>query len=75
MADGTIPEIQAERLRTLRRWLETNGEAIYGTRPWERSAGKTTRGVGSRLTSRYWEGSANSSVAKTKADLSFARSS
>ena len=50
MADGTIPEIQAERLRALGQWLETNGEAIYGTRPWERSDGKTAAGVDVRFT-------------------------
>lgn len=30
-ADGTIPEIMCDRLLFLGRWLETNGEAIYGT--------------------------------------------
>jgi alpha-L-fucosidase len=49
-ADGTIPEIQAERLRALGRWLAANGEAIYGTRPWERSDGKTSDGVDVRFT-------------------------
>ena len=34
-ADGSIPELQADRLRSLGRWLQTNGEAIYGTRPWK----------------------------------------
>lgn len=34
-ADGTIPLIQQERLRNLGKWLEINGEAIYGTRPYE----------------------------------------
>ena len=34
-ADGTIPLIQQERLRALGKWLEINGEAIYGTRPYE----------------------------------------
>lgn len=33
-ADGTIPFIQQERLIALGRWLETNGEAIYGSRPY-----------------------------------------
>ena len=34
-ADGTIPLIQQERLRNLGKWLEINGEAIYGTRPYQ----------------------------------------
>jgi len=40
-ADGTIPEIQARRLRELGAWLREHGEAIYGTRPWERCQGET----------------------------------
>jgi len=31
-ADGTIPEIQAEKLRGLGQWISKNAEAIYGTR-------------------------------------------
>ena len=34
-ADGTIPLIQQERLRSLGRWLLFNSSAIYGTRPYE----------------------------------------
>jgi len=34
-ADGTIPLIQQERLRSLGKWLEINGEAIYGSQPYE----------------------------------------
>ena len=51
MADGTIPEIQASRLRTLGAWLGRNGEAIYGTRPWNRATGETADGIPVRFTS------------------------
>jgi alpha-L-fucosidase len=34
-ADGTIPEEAAKRLREVGAWLAVNGEAVYGTRPWE----------------------------------------
>lgn len=37
-ADGTIAEWQAARLLAIGRWLDTNGSAIYGTRPWVRPA-------------------------------------
>jgi alpha-L-fucosidase len=35
--DGTIPENQQQVLLEIGKWLGTNGEAIYGTRPWTRS--------------------------------------
>lgn len=33
--DGTIPEEQENILLEMGKWLSVNGEAIYGTRPWE----------------------------------------
>jgi alpha-L-fucosidase len=33
MADGTIPAPSQEVLRTVGRWLKTNGEAVYGAGP------------------------------------------
>lgn len=49
-AEGVIPEPSVERLEDIGRWLATNGEAIYGTRPgplqglgWARSTAKPGR--------------------------------
>jgi alpha-L-fucosidase len=50
MADGTIPDLQRERLLELGRWLETNGQAIFGTMPWVHADGRTTDGLEVRFT-------------------------
>jgi alpha-L-fucosidase len=39
MADGTIPELQRERLLGLGAWLKVNGDAIFDTRPWQVAEG------------------------------------
>ncbi len=49
-AEGVIPPESAERLRAIGRWLEVNGEAIYGTQPnpfpYELPWGRITRKPG-----------------------------
>jgi alpha-L-fucosidase len=36
-ADGRIPVIMQQRLVDIGAWLEVNGEAIFGSRPWDRA--------------------------------------
>jgi alpha-L-fucosidase len=35
--DGRIPVVMEERLIQIGKWLKTNGDAIYGTRPWKQT--------------------------------------
>ena len=51
-ANGSIPEVQVERLRGLGDWMRTNGEAIYQTRPWKRHGATTETGIEVRFTQR-----------------------
>ncbi len=50
--DARIPEVQLERLRWLGEFLEVNGDAIYGSRPWKRAEGTTYEGIPVRFTCR-----------------------
>lgn len=52
MADGTIPEIQKERLLGLGKWLSINGDAIYNTRPWIKAEGITSDNIPIRYTQK-----------------------
>lgn len=49
-SDGSISEIQLDRLHALGRWLRVNGEGVFGTRPWIRASAKSTEGVDIRFT-------------------------
>lgn len=49
-ADGSIPEPQLRILAGLGTWLAANGEAIYGTQPWQRFAATTDAGIAVRFT-------------------------
>jgi alpha-L-fucosidase len=49
-ADGSIHELQRACLLGLGAWLEVNGEAIRGTRPWTRAQSATACGIPVRFT-------------------------
>ena len=53
--DGTIPDEEERILLEVGRWLEVNGEAVYGTRPWRIFGEGPTRVVGGDV-HRYEEG-------------------
>ncbi len=48
--DGSISDIQKNRLEGLGKWLAVNGEGIFASRPWERPSGKTAAGEEMRFT-------------------------
>ncbi len=50
--NGRIPEIQKERLQGMGKWLDVNGEAIFGSDYWVEPEDKT-HGVEVRYTTKY----------------------
>ncbi len=50
MPDGTILEIQKKCILGLGKWLDINGDAIFGTRPWDKAESKTLDDIGVRYT-------------------------
>ncbi len=58
-ADGTIPQEQKDVLLAMGAWLKKYGEAIYGTRAWEKFGdGPTTMGAAYGIMSAPAEGTA-----------------
>ncbi len=49
-ADGSIPDYQKKPLLEFGAWLKVNGEALFGTRPWQRAEGKSNEGHEVRFT-------------------------
>jgi len=52
MGDGRLQPEQVERLLATGEWLAANGDAIYGTRPWEIAEATTDAGGDLRFTAR-----------------------
>jgi alpha-L-fucosidase len=48
--DGSISDIQLDRLSKLGDWLALNGEGIFDSRPWVRPSARTADGVDIRFT-------------------------
>ena len=54
--DGKIPDGQREPLLELGAWLDLNGEAIYGTRPWTtHGEGDEAKLIVERRGHKFWE--------------------
>src|SRR5512138_3198591 len=51
-ADGWIHPLQVEAMEGLGAWLQRNGEAIYGTRPWIRYTDSDPGGAEVRYTAK-----------------------
>lgn len=51
-ADGSIPPLQADRLLKLGAWLDSNGDAIFGTRPYNTAEGNSREGFPIRFTTK-----------------------
>jgi alpha-L-fucosidase len=50
--DGTISSIQLDRLHKLGAWLDVNGEALFGSRPWVKASATGPDGTDIRFTTK-----------------------
>jgi alpha-L-fucosidase len=48
--DGTIPQIQLDRLSDLGNWLKINGEGIFDSKTWKTFGYKNSNGLDLRFT-------------------------
>lgn len=67
-ADGSIPKEQKEVLIKIGKWLETYGESIYKTKPWD------LFGFGNATTSEGHYGGQSSTVEYSSKDIRFTQS-
>lgn len=51
-SDGTIPDMQMQRLLALGKWLDINGEAIFDTSPWKKANTTTNLDLDVRFTTK-----------------------
>ncbi len=54
-ADGSLPEAQVSTLRGVGDWMQVNGEAVFGTRPWRIQAEGDTKKVWPDKLRTPWE--------------------
>lgn len=72
-SDGTIPEQAQSILLDMGKWLDVNGEAIYGTRPWKIYGEGPTKVVGGSFKDTETEGYSSKDIRFTsKGDVVYA---